>query len=150
MQKNKLQLKINEWLKRYLVAEILAIASAILGGLLIDSLFKNPVLTALGATWGENIGYYGKVLFSEIKARLKIDSKITFPGIYKTCRNMIVEFGPGEILDSFLIRPVTMYYFPKLTNSLTLGLFLGKISADVVFYFFTIIAYEFRKKVFKD
>ncbi len=104
----------------------------------------------MGATWGENIGYYGKVLFSEIKARLKIDSKITFPGIYKTCRNMIVEFGPGEILDSFLIRPVTMYYFPKLTNSLTLGLFLGKISADVVFYFLQLLLMNLEKKFFKD
>ena len=52
--------KIIEWIKRYFPAEICAIIGALIGGLITHTLFKNPIYTALGGTWGENTGYYGK------------------------------------------------------------------------------------------
>lgn len=48
-----------EWLARYGPAELCAIAGAVSGGLLVHTLAGNPLLTALGGTWGENLGYYG-------------------------------------------------------------------------------------------
>ena len=99
---------------------------------------------------GENIGYYGQILYTDIKARKEKDEKITLIGLLKVLRNTVIEFGPGEYLDSFIIRPAAMYFFPRVTGSVVLGLFLGKISADVTFYLPTIFAYEFRKKRFKD
>ncbi|HAU98770.1 MAG: hypothetical protein UX04_C0002G0058 [Microgenomates group bacterium GW2011_GWF2_45_18] len=142
--------KISEWLTRYFPAEIIAIIGAMAGGLLTHYFFHNPVLTALGGTWGENIGYYGKILYSDVQARKKMDEKITFISIVKVFRNAIVEFGFAEYLDSFIIRPFAMYFFPKWTGNVVLGLFLGKISADVTFYLPTIFFYELRKKYFKD
>ena len=142
--------KIKEWLYRYLPAEIVAIVGAMIGGLTAHLLFNNPVLTALFGTWGENIGYYGKILYSDIKERQKKDNKISFLGIVKVLRNTIVEFGPGEYVDSFIIRPMAMYLLPKLLGNVFVGLFLGKIAADVTFYLPTVIAYELRKKYLRD
>jgi hypothetical protein len=133
--------KIREWISRYLPAEIAAIIGAVVGGLLTNFLFNNPFITAFGATWGENVGYYGKFILNDFKQRKPI---------IKFFRDLLIEFGPGEYLDSFVIRPFTMYFFPKVTGNLALGLFFGKISADVIFYFFTIPGYEFIKKYIKD
>jgi len=59
-------MKIKIWLKRYLPAEIFATTCALLGGGITNLLFHNPILTALGSTWGENLGYYGTIIFSFI------------------------------------------------------------------------------------
>jgi len=142
--------KILEWLRRYLPAEICAICGALAGGMITSFIFKNPVVTALGGTWGENIGYYGRILYQDIKKRRGRDERITAGGILKVIRNLIIEFGAGEYLDSFVIRPSAMYFFPKLLNNVPLGIFLGKISADIIFYLPTIISYELKKKYLKD
>jgi len=96
------------------------------------------------------LGYYGKIIYEEVKIRKKHDQKISFMGVLKIIRNMILEFGTGEYLDSFVIRPTAMYFFPKLVGNMILGLFLGKIAADITFYIPTIIAYELKKKYLKD
>ena len=142
--------KVIEWLKRYIPAEIAAICGALTGGLVAHYLFDNPIITALGGTWGENIGFYGQILFKDLQARRVRDEKITPAGVVKVLRNIVVEFGPGEYFDSFMIRPIAMYVFPQITGNMILGLFLGKVSADVTFYIPTIIMYEFRKKYLKD
>lgn len=142
--------KLKEWIQRYLPAEIFAIIGAMVGGLVTHLLFQNPITTALGGTWGENIGFYGQILYQDIRKRRQKDEKITLVGLLKVLRNEIVEFGPGEYLDSFIIRPTAMYFFPTITGNVALGLFLGKISADITFYAPTIVAYELRKKMFRD
>ncbi len=142
--------KIAEWLKRYLPAEIIAVIGAMIGGLLAHYFFSNPVITALGGTWGENIGYYSKIIFDDLKKRRLRDGEITISGVFKLIRNVAIEFGPSEYFDSFIIRPAAMYFFSGATGSVPLGLLLGKISADVTFYLPTIFAYELRKKYIKD
>lgn len=63
---------------------------------------------------------------------------------------MFFEFGVAEYFDSFVMRPTMMYLMPRITGNLTLGLILGKFTADVTFYVPTIIFYELRKKYLKD
>jgi hypothetical protein len=65
---------------------------------------------------------------------------------FRDIRNIILEFGFSEILDSLFIRPFMMYIFPILIGNVELGIFAGKIAADIVFYVPTIFAYELRKK----
>ncbi len=67
-----------------------------------------------------------------------------------TLRNLSLEFGPAELLDSFLVRPLAMYLGPIVVGSLTAGVILGKIAADVVFYTLAIVGYEFGKKLSND
>jgi len=142
--------KIIDWIKRYLPAEIFAIIGALVGGSIIHLQFNNPILTALGGTWGENIGFYGYIISTDIRKRKKKDKEITPLGALKILRDLILEFGAGEYLDSFVIRPFAMYYFPTLLNNVPLGLLLGKLTADVTFYIPTIFSYEMRKKYVRD
>ncbi len=59
----------------------------------------------------------------------------------KVMRNIICEFGPAEFFDSFIVRPFFMYLMQRLTGSLAVGIFAGKICADATFYAITIFFY---------
>jgi hypothetical protein len=142
--------KVWEWLQRYVPAEVFAFTSAITLGLIGEFLFHNPVITALCGTWGDNFGFYGKILYRDVQERRKKDEKITMGGLLKVLRNTIVEFGLPEYFDSFVFRPAAMYFFPLWTGNTVLGLVIGKFAADITFYFPTIILYELRKKYLKD
>ena len=145
--------KVREWLKRYLPAEILATIGALLGAGLIFILTKNRILSAYAGMIGENVGYYGFIFTREhikdLKNSKKNNKKHGVIGFLKTIRNLVVEFGFSEFLDSLFIRPFSMYIFPILLGQFGIGIFVGKIVADIVFYIPTIIAYEFRKKHLK-
>lgn len=142
--------KLTEWTKRYIPAEIAAIAGTLIGGVITHNLFNNPVLTSLGATWGENLGFYSWILCADLKSHTKQADNVSLAALIKTIRNVVIEFGPGEVLDSFVIRPLAMYTLPLLVNNLAMGLFLGKFCADAVFYISTIGLLELRKKYLKN
>jgi hypothetical protein len=42
-----------------------------------------------------------------------------------------------------------MYIFPIIIGQFSIGILVGKIVADIIFYIPTIIAYELRKKHLK-
>jgi hypothetical protein len=56
-------------------------------------------------TWGENLGYYGTVLTRELRARRARNGRLTPAAVLRTIRNLALEFGGAELLDSLLIRP---------------------------------------------
>ena len=112
MRRSLVSSKLGEWIKRYLLAELFAIAGALLGGLFAHFLFHNVLATALTATWGENVGYYAKVLSSDLKKVKLKHSRISFPAFFKVLRNIFIEFGPSEYLDSFIIRPIAIFLPP--------------------------------------
>jgi hypothetical protein len=143
-------MKIKYWLKRYGPAEVMGFIGAVSGGMITNILFGNSVVTALGGTWGENISYYGTVILKDLKKQKEKHFKLSFKIIIKLLRNLILEFGPAECFDSFLIRPFTLYIFPKILNNLPLGLIIGKFAADFIFYIPTIIAYELKNKFIKE
>jgi hypothetical protein len=66
-----------------------------------------------------------------------------------TARDLTVEFGPAEVFDSVLLRPLLMYAGPVVTGQFIAGTLLGKLLADVAFYAFAITGYEVRKRLFK-
>lgn len=142
--------KLMEWSRRYIPAECAAIAGTLIAGIIIHITFNNVLLTSIAAAWGDNLGFYSWVLYSELKATLTKHKKITKLSLITILRNIIVEFGPSEMLDSIVIRPVAMYTFPLLIQNLTLGLLLGKVFADTVFYSLTIGAFELRKKYLQN
>jgi hypothetical protein len=61
-------------------------------------------------------------------------------------RDLVLEFGLAEALDTLLVRPALMYAAGRLLSDALLGVFVGKLAADVIFYFPTIAAYELRRK----
>ncbi|HEY8597448.1 MAG TPA: hypothetical protein VIL85_03390 [Thermomicrobiales bacterium] len=136
------------WMRRYLPAELLGTLCAIVGGLLVGA--GSPLVAALGGTWGENLGYYGTVITRDLRARRAQGGRLTPGGVLRSLRNIALEFGGAELLDSFLIRPGAMYAAIRLTGSVPLGLLLGKLAADLAFYIPTIIAYELRVRFLGD
>ncbi|MDR3678670.1 MAG: hypothetical protein P4L41_01815 [Flavipsychrobacter sp.] len=146
--------KIKEWLKRYLPAELLSTAATLGGGIIAYRIWNNATAIALVATWAGNLFYFGYILFNDVywtkktlHAHNKKYNSITF---FKNIHAFVVEFGIAEVLDSFLIRPLLIYYLPLVIGNLFAGLLLAKFIADITFYIPAILSYEFAKKHFRN
>lgn len=141
--------KLTEWTQRYLPLEIVGTVTALLGAWLANMFTANPVAIAFAGTWGENVGYYALAAARDFELRLDDDGDIDeVPklGLWRLLRNMVVEFGFAEGMDSFVVRPACMYFGQQLLGSLSWGIVAGKLAADVVFYALVIVFYELRKK----
>ncbi len=148
---SKLKDKLKNWIRRYLPAEILGTLFAVL----LPSAFAlvatdNKILIAFVGAWGENIGFYGTMIVQEILESLKkcraTNKKYNYIAFAKDIRNIFLEFGAAETADSLFVRPATMYFGMGLFGNLQLGVLVGKIMADFIFYIPTVISYELRKK----
>ena len=148
--KQSRQPRIKEWLQRYLPAEILSVILTLISAGVVSYLTQNPVKTALAGTWGGNLAYFGYILIADIihtkRVLHKLNQRYRLKSFLKNIRALLVEFGIAEVADSFFIRPLLMYYFPIWLNSLTWGILVAKLSADITFYVPAIISYEMSKK----
>lgn len=124
--------KVVEWLKRYVPLEIAATACSLAGGLGAAALTDNGGVIAYVATWAENVGFYGCALIRRVWQRTRFRPiSLSIPAmcgaLLPSAKVLVTEFGPAEVLDSFVLRPACLYLLPKLTGHLALGLVLGKI-----------------------
>lgn len=128
------------WLRRYLPAELVCTCTALLCTLLMSTITESAAALALAGTWGENLGFYGVMLFRELRSRggaRALPAAICF---------LALEFGPAEALDSLLLRPALMYAGVTLLGHAGLGILAGKIAADMSFYSLAIISYEWLRR----
>jgi len=139
---------LKEWFNRYKYAE-LASTSAALTTSLFSKIYSG-LTTAYLITFAEYLAFYSVILFSSYKKLKKqnnlLGKKTSSSEILKLLRNLILEFGYPAFLDFLIIRPFCMYWMPILCGNYFFGIILGKISADLFFYFFTIINYELIKR----
>ncbi|UBF28095.1 hypothetical protein K9N68_09510 [Kovacikia minuta CCNUW1] len=149
-----MQQKLKEWIQRYLPAEIIGTITALISAGMIHSITHSYFAAAIAGTWGENAGYYSFILFQEIRSSRRhhqtTKENYRIIAFLKNIRNIVLEFGVAEWLDSGFVRPFMMYIFPKLLGNFELGILAGKIAADIVFYISVIIAYELRRKHLQD
>jgi hypothetical protein len=124
----RLRSHLSRWLRRYLPAELAGTTSALLCAWLASSFTPNAAVAALAFTWGENLAYYGLMLGRELRGRRGARA------IGHAVRNLALEFGPAEALDSFLLRPACLLAALSLVPRPELGLIAGKLAADVTFY----------------
>ncbi len=141
--------KISKWIERYLPAEIVGTFSAIFFAIAVHALTKNEILSAIAGTWGENLGFYSIMIIRDIKLTKKTyrqkGKHYGFLSFLANIRDIILEFGPSEILDTMFIRPSMMYIFPKVIGDRFMGVFAGKIAADIIFYIPAIISYKLQQ-----
>ena len=137
-----------EWFDRYKYAEIAATSAA-----LVSSQFSrifDGLTTAYLITFAEYFAFYGVILFMAyrkmVTANRLLDKKTTSKDVLFLIRNLLLEFGYPAILDLFFIRPFCMYWMPILTANYLIGIILGKIAADIIFYGLAIVNYELLKK----
>ena len=142
--------KIKEWIRRYLLAEILSTALSLATAWVIYRTTGDNVLAAFGGSAMASISFYGIIAYNDVRKSLKHHRKhdlgYGFVAYFKDLRNLVIEFGPSEILDVLAVRPFFMYLMPKLIGEFVLGTFIGKMIADVVFFIPAIVMYEVRKK----
>ena len=137
-----MQNRLAEWLKRYLPLEIAATLAALVGGIGVAALTANPLAIAYAGTWSENVGYYGMAVWRELRAVVPTDEAEPAPlGLRAStaAKRLLWEFGAAELMDSFVARPFCLYWAVKVAGNLALGLLLGKLAADLLFYAVAII-----------
>lgn len=151
MNRSRLKEKTREWLRRYIPAEILGTIFALAAAWLVYSR-THSFIAATAAGWtGEGLGFYGYFIVSELLFNARRYQ--AYPPVKRVSRaaakastNLVVEFMPAELLDNFLIRPLTMYSFPQFIHPYPVGFLAGKFSADAIFYLLAIGGYEARKR----
>jgi hypothetical protein len=128
--------------RRYAPAELAAVLGAVLAASTVDW-FGNAAATAFAGSVGETIAFYSVLLVRDLRARRRRRPRHRV--VYTTLRDLMVEFGLAELADTLAIRPFAMYLGPMIVGNVTIGVALGKIGADLVFYTLVIIGYEIRK-----
>ncbi len=99
------------------------------------------------AAIAETVAFYTVLFVRDLRHR-----STRRPGdraLWTTLRNLLVEFGPAELVDTFAVRPLAMYVASTVVGDMLTGVILGKIAADAVFYTLAIIGYEVCKSAAK-
>ena len=144
--------RVEDWARRYGVAELAGIVTALVAAWLVDALGAHIVAIAYAATAGENVGFYGVIISRQIAIdrRQAIAAGTPYRGvaIWRTMRDLLLEFGPAEVLDSLVFRPLAMFLGVRFLGR-DIGVVAGKLAADITFYLPVIMTYELRRQARK-
>ncbi|WP_159605812.1 hypothetical protein [Agromyces humi] len=113
------------------------------------------VVAAVAGTVGENVGYYALVVVRTVRghARSRRVSRLTgraaraWATTWLAARSVAAEFGPAELVDSLLVRPVLLWAAAAAWGAHPLAWFAGKLAADAVFYAIAIVSLETGRRV---
>lgn len=137
-----------EWFDRYKYSELAATSAALLASQF--SRIYSGLTTAYLITFSEYFAFYSVMIYRSYKSKAvqnrDKNQKVSTKEILIIIRDLFLEFGYPAVLDFFFIRPFCMYWMPILTGNYLVGIILGKITADSVFYFLSIVNYEWIKK----
>jgi hypothetical protein len=140
--------KLKTWVLRYAPAEVggIAMAFAVAG---IASLFThNSIVLAYSASLGDNTGFYGVMLTRDVLRRRRLCKREHRPyrkaDTVAVVRDLFLEFGGAELLDTLIVRPFCMYLFPIILQDAALGIVCGKVLSDVVFYGTVVVSVELK------
>lgn len=134
------------WLRRYGPSEVVGTVAALLAAGAAFQLSGSRAAAALAATWAECVVYYALI----VGATLAAGGDFTPRRLLIALRNLLIEFGPAELLDSLLLRPAALYGAMTLTPTLAVGTIVGKLVADLCFYTLAILALELRTRLLPD
>ncbi|MBK7950846.1 MAG: hypothetical protein IPK00_19325 [Deltaproteobacteria bacterium] len=130
--------RLRAWALRYAPLEAAALLSALGAGLAVSELTESRLAIGYAGAWGENLGYYLVAFVRE--RRVRGSSALAL-------RDLVLEFGLAEAVDSFVVRPLCMGYGVGQLGDAAAGVVIGKFVADIPFYGFAILGYELRKKL---
>lgn len=147
--------RVAQWLARYLPLEVLGTVAAIAGSWAAYEASGSIVVAAIAGTVAEGVGYYALVVVRGIRGHLASTrvGRVRRRGgraalaIGLTLRGMLAEFGPAEVLDTFLVRPALLVAAAAWLGPNPTGWLVGKLAADVVFYAVAIVSFELGRRV---
>jgi len=133
---------IGAWLRRYGPLELVGTLGALAAAGAAATLTGEVALAALAGAAGENVGFYGYAGWRSARGHMAAhglslsatDRARAWHIGRRTVADLAGEFGPAELLDSALLRPALLYAATRATGSVAVGVLLGKVLADLVFY----------------
>lgn len=137
--------KFISWLYRYAPAEIGGTIGALVAAGGTAYWGGNALLVAVAGAWGEAFGFYIPLVVREFTTTSQ--ERPLLAAIVCTVRNLLLEFGMAEVLDTTLLRPGLMALAVHAFAPISLAIVTGKIAADIVFYGFVICGYELRQRL---
>ena len=141
--------RVGTWIKRYGPSEVAGIVMALGGSWLLQRASGSAIAAAYGASIGEALGFYGALVTREMIQEAYFAGARRAPygvsEMIRTWRGLLLEFGPAELLDTGLIRPLAMALCTGFLGW-GLGIVTGKILADLAFYLPVIWVYERRRR----
>jgi hypothetical protein len=139
--------RLKEWVRRYLPCEIAGTACELGGAAIAYVATGSFAVAAIVATIGASSGYYAAAYAAAVRTTYReqlhlprVRRALTANGL--ALRSVAIEFGPAEVIDSLLIRPLAFYLGPILFGGVVAGWIFGKLVADVGFYVLAIFSYE--------
>ena len=148
-QVNQLDINIAQrmsvWVRRYVPSEVVGTMVAVMSATVAAGLGANTVMIALAGAWGEVLGFYLPLLVREFSAQ-RDEAPLPRASWY-ALRNLLLEFGAAELLDTGLLRPALMTGAMQLIPHLSIAIIVGKLAADIFFYGLAIIGYELRQRL---
>jgi len=143
------------WVLRYLPLEVLGTITALVAASVAYGLTGSLVVAAIAGTVGENVGYYALVVARTVRghARSRRVTRLTgrarraWATTWLAARSVAAEFGPAELVDSLLVRPVLLWAAAAAWGAQPLAWFAGKLAADAVFYAIAIVSFETGRRV---
>ena len=139
--------KSMEWLRRYLPLEIAGWIGELGAAGLAYMWTGSLAAAAIAATVGSSAGYYLPAYISAVRWSAEAQQHRPWPARTAlshllALRSLTIEFGPAELVDSLVVRPVLIYAAPVVLGNVVLGWIVGGFVADVAFYVFAICSYE--------
>ena len=138
--------KLREWIRRYLPCEVAGTTCELGGAAIAYAITESAGAAAVVATIGASVGYYAAAYVAAVRTAYRAhhgssrSRALTANGL--ALRSVAIEFGPAEVVDSLMIRPLAFYFGPILFGGMLSGWIFAKLVADVGFYVLAIFSYE--------
>lgn len=147
-----MQRRIAQLAQRYLPGEVIGTLTALAAATLARHFGHSPLVIAIAAAWGENIGFYSYNLLAQAARHGKTHEALYGHHRYllllwQSSRDVALEFGSAELFDSLLLRPFFMYQAPLLLGHFATGIILGKLAADIAFYAVAFCAFQVHTRL---
>lgn len=141
-----IQQKVSERCARYIPSELSATIWALVSGNIAMWLTGwSYFIASLVIARVDNLMYYGVMIIREITKSKKHNWSYDLKLFWKDLRNLLIEFGPAELIQTFVIYPLFLTYIPSLFTNYSFGVAVGMITANIFFYVAVIPVYERRK-----
>lgn len=134
------------YLKRYGIAELFGGALVLLGASITFYITGNKILAAYVGALSENMGFYGAIIVGDVIKAKRNAEHWRWMQVFTVLRNVLLEFGGAELLDSFVLRPWLIYFFTTVFAVYELGALVGVVVSDIVFYGLAVASAEITKK----
>ena len=135
------------WLRRYLPAEAAGTLTMLAAGIAVAGLSVPAVVIGIVASQAESVGFYAVAGIAVWREQRRVaPSRGRLRSLLKVLLLLVLEFGPAELLDTLLVRPLFMTIAVLAIPDLGWALVAGKIAADVVFYVLAATAFRVTEK----